>query len=71
MGPLTTQSVGSDAGQWAISAVEGWRGEILYVVMAAEEGRFTGVRSGIRRLCITSHSVGGAGEHRAGFSVDQ
>ena len=40
MGPLTTQSVEAPTpGQWAISAVEGWRGEILYVVMAAEEGR--------------------------------
>ncbi|HKT34748.1 MAG TPA: NADH-quinone oxidoreductase subunit C [Nitrospira sp.] len=26
-------------GQWALSAVEGWRGEILYVVMAGENGR--------------------------------
>lgn len=26
-------------GEWAISAVEGWRGEILYVVMAGEDGR--------------------------------
>ncbi len=27
------------AGEWALSAVEGWRGEILYMVMAGEEGR--------------------------------
>jgi len=27
------------AGDWALSAVEGWRGEILYVVMAGEDGR--------------------------------
>jgi Ni,Fe-hydrogenase III large subunit/Ni,Fe-hydrogenase III component G len=27
------------AGDWAISAVEGWRGEILYVVMAGDDGR--------------------------------
>ena len=27
------------AGEWALSAVEGWRGEILYVVMAGEAGR--------------------------------
>ena len=27
------------AGEWALSAVEGWRGEILYVVMAGEDGR--------------------------------
>ena len=26
-------------GEWALSAVEGWRGEILYVVMAGENGR--------------------------------
>ena len=25
-------------GTWAFSAVEGWRGEILYVVMAGEQG---------------------------------
>jgi Ni,Fe-hydrogenase III large subunit len=25
-------------GEWALSAVEGWRGEILYVVMAGENG---------------------------------
>ncbi|HET8760170.1 MAG TPA: NADH-quinone oxidoreductase subunit C [Nitrospiria bacterium] len=27
-----------DAGQWALGAVEGWRGEILYYVMAGENG---------------------------------
>jgi Ni,Fe-hydrogenase III large subunit/Ni,Fe-hydrogenase III component G len=27
------------AGSWALSAVEGWRGEILYMVMAGEDGR--------------------------------
>jgi len=26
-------------GTWAFSAVEGWRGEILYVVMAGEQGK--------------------------------
>ena len=26
-------------GEWALSAVEGWRGEILYFVMAGENGR--------------------------------
>jgi Ni,Fe-hydrogenase III large subunit len=26
-------------GNWALSAVEGWRGEILYFVMAGENGR--------------------------------
>ena len=26
-------------GDWALSAVEGWRGEILYVVMAGDDGR--------------------------------
>jgi Ni,Fe-hydrogenase III large subunit len=39
-GPLTVQPLRQPApGEWAISAVEGWRGEILYVVMAGEEGR--------------------------------
>ena len=28
-----------EAGHWALSAVEGWRGEILYCVMAGEDGR--------------------------------
>jgi Ni,Fe-hydrogenase III large subunit len=27
------------SGEWAMSAVEGWRGEILYMVMAGENGR--------------------------------
>src|SRR5712692_6749910 len=26
-------------GEWALSAVEGWRGEIVYVVMAGEQGK--------------------------------
>lgn len=40
MGLLITQSVEVPMpGQWAISAVEGWRGEIIYVVMAGAEGR--------------------------------
>ena len=26
-------------GEWALSAVEGWRGEIIYFVMAGENGR--------------------------------
>jgi Ni,Fe-hydrogenase III large subunit len=26
-------------GKWAISSVEGWRGEVLYFVMAGENGR--------------------------------
>lgn len=40
MGPLTVQPTRNPLpGEWAISAVEGWRGEILYVVMAGEEGR--------------------------------
>ena len=39
-GALTAQPVHQPApGAWAISAVEGWRGEILYMVMAGEEGR--------------------------------
>ena len=40
MGPLVTAPAEAPTpGQWAISAVEGWRGEIVYVVMAGEEGR--------------------------------
>ena len=40
MGPLITRPAEHPTpGQWAISAVEGWRGEIFYVVMAGEEGR--------------------------------
>lgn len=39
-GPLVTDAVEpAMPGQWALSAVEGWRGEILYVVMAGEAGR--------------------------------
>jgi Ni,Fe-hydrogenase III large subunit/Ni,Fe-hydrogenase III component G len=39
-GPLTAQPVHQPApGEWTISAVEGWRGEILYMVMAGEPGR--------------------------------
>ncbi len=39
-GPLRIQPMRKpQPGEWAISAVEGWRGEILYVVMAGEEGR--------------------------------
>lgn len=39
-GPLTAAPNHSPrAGEWAISAVEGWRGEILSFVMAGEEGR--------------------------------
>ena len=39
-GPLTAQPVRQPVpGEWAISAVEGWRGEILYMVMAGETGR--------------------------------
>lgn len=39
-GPLTARPVHQPApGEWTISAVEGWRGEILYMVMAGEEGR--------------------------------
>ena len=26
------------SGEWALSAVEGWRGEILYMVMAGHDG---------------------------------
>ncbi len=39
-GPLTARPVHQPApGEWTISAVEAWRGEILYMVMAGEEGR--------------------------------
>jgi Ni,Fe-hydrogenase III large subunit len=39
-GPLVAELNHSpNAGEWAFSAVEGWRGEILYVVMAGENGR--------------------------------
>ena len=39
-GPLVETAVRTPhAGEWAISAVEGWRGEILYFVMAGENGR--------------------------------
>jgi Ni,Fe-hydrogenase III large subunit len=39
-GPLIAEPAHTpDAGEWAFSAVEGWRGEILYFVMAGENGR--------------------------------
>jgi Ni,Fe-hydrogenase III large subunit/Ni,Fe-hydrogenase III component G len=39
-GALTTPPVRQPMpGEWAIAAVEGWRGEILYVVMAGKQGR--------------------------------
>jgi Ni,Fe-hydrogenase III large subunit len=39
-GPVAVESSYTPkAGEWAISAVEGWRGEILYFVMAGENGR--------------------------------
>ncbi|MBI4401082.1 MAG: NADH-quinone oxidoreductase subunit C [Nitrospirae bacterium] len=39
-GPIAADpSVAPTPGAWALSAVEGWRGEILYVVMAGEDGR--------------------------------
>jgi Ni,Fe-hydrogenase III large subunit/Ni,Fe-hydrogenase III component G len=38
-GPVAQAAPGAPpTGTWAISAVEGWRGEILYVVMAGEHG---------------------------------
>lgn len=40
LGPLTGSSSSLPAsGEWAFSAVEGWRGEILYFVMAGDNGR--------------------------------
>lgn len=39
-GPVLEHPAGEPAsGTWALSAVEGWRGEILYMVMAGEAGR--------------------------------
>jgi Ni,Fe-hydrogenase III large subunit/Ni,Fe-hydrogenase III component G len=39
-GPIVAQPTGEPApGTWALSAVEGWRGEIFYMVMAGEEGK--------------------------------
>ena len=39
-GPITGEPRRSPHhGEWALAAVEGWRGEILYVVMAGEQGR--------------------------------
>ena len=39
-GPITVEpSRMPAAGEWALSAVEGWRGEILYVVIAGENGQ--------------------------------
>ena len=40
MGPLIAQPTRNPLpGEWAIAAVEGWRGEILYAVMTGEPGR--------------------------------
>ncbi len=39
-GPIADEpSRSPDPGDWTLSAVEGWRGEILYMVMAGEGGR--------------------------------
>ncbi|MBI1820648.1 MAG: NADH-quinone oxidoreductase subunit C [Nitrospirae bacterium] len=39
-GPTYIEAISSATrGRWALSAVEGWRGEILYFVMAGENGR--------------------------------
>lgn len=39
-GPVTVPVVAAvTPGDWALSAVEGWRGEILYFVMAGEDGK--------------------------------
>src|SRR6266568_5019497 len=39
-GPVAVTPASSPApGSWALSAVEGWRGEILYYLMAGEDGR--------------------------------
>jgi Ni,Fe-hydrogenase III large subunit len=40
LGPVTAaQSHEPQAGEWALSAVEAWRGEIIYMVMAGERGK--------------------------------
>ena len=39
-GPIADQPSSSpNPGDWTLAAVEGWRGEILYMVMAGEDGR--------------------------------
>jgi Ni,Fe-hydrogenase III large subunit len=39
LGPIAVESNNTPkAGEWALSAVEGWRGEILYFVMAGDNG---------------------------------
>jgi Ni,Fe-hydrogenase III large subunit/Ni,Fe-hydrogenase III component G len=39
-GPVVAEATRDPAaGDWALSGVEGWRGEILYMVMAGEDGR--------------------------------
>lgn len=39
-GPVRVESSREpEPGEWALSAVEGWRGEILYMVMAGEQGQ--------------------------------
>ena len=49
-GPIAVQPTGEPApGTWALSAVEGWRGEILYMVMA-------GVKGGIHRCKVRDPS---------------
>lgn len=38
-GPIAVEpSHSAQTGDWALSAVEGWRGEIVYMVMAGEQG---------------------------------
>ena len=39
-GPVAAEPTGRPAsGAWTLAAVEGWRGEILYMVMAGEDGK--------------------------------
>jgi Ni,Fe-hydrogenase III large subunit len=39
-GPVLAPAVSEPRpGDWALSAVEGWRGEILYYVMAGDDGK--------------------------------
>ena len=64
-GPLVATPDGvPQPGEWALSAVEGWRGEILYFVMAGENGQdpsLQGARSLLRELAC--YPVGCGGEH--------
>ena len=39
-GPILAEPTAAPKpGEWALSAIEGWRGEILYIVMAGQDGQ--------------------------------